>query len=301
VTITGCAVPARVGRPTITSAPSDRYLLKTVPFFPQKEFQCGPAALAMTLAWSGVPVSPQELTPEVFTPSQKGSLQSAMIAAARRHDRIVYGLSDPKSLSDEIAAGHPVVVLQNLGLSWYPVWHYAVVIGLDFTDGTVILHSGTTSHKRISLRTFAYTWARSNYWGLLVLPPGELPAAVKEKDYLLAVGKLERMGRWETAARGYETALNQWPDSLPAHVGLGVCRYELGDLNLAEAVFRRAAVKFPHDGAVFNNLAQVLMAQGRNAEAIDAAMRAIQLGGPLKSHFEGTLIEIRQQPPTPIQ
>lgn len=216
-----------------------------------------------------------------------------MIAAVRRHDRIVYRLSDPKSLSDEIAAGHPVVVLQNLGLSWYPVWHYAVVIGLDFTDGTVILHSGTTSHKRISLKTFEYTWARSDYWGLLILPPSLLPAVAAEEDYLRAVGHLERLGRWDIAAGGYQSALRRWPESLPATIGLGMCRYEQGDLKTAETIFRDATLKFPDEGVLFNNLAQVLMDQGRQSEALDAVMRAIRIGGPLKAHFENTLEEIR--------
>ena len=218
-----------------------------------------------------------------------------MIAAARRQDRIVYGLSDPKSLSDEIAAGHPVVVLQNLGLSWYPVWHYAVVIGLDFTDDTVIMHSGTTSHKRISLRTFAYTWARSNYWGLLVLPPSLLPAAATEEDCLRAVGHLERLGRWDIAAGGYQSVLRRWPESLPAIIGLGMCRYGQGDLKTAETIFRHATLKFPDEGVLFNNLAQVLMDQGRKSEALDAVRKAIQLGGPLKTYFENTFEEIRNR------
>jgi hypothetical protein len=295
VTIGGCAGPAGISRPVLTNDPLDQYLLTAVPFFPQEAFQCGPAALAMALAWSGVPISPQELTPEVFTPSQKGSLQSAMIAAARRHDRIVCRLSDPKFLSDEIAAGHPVVVLQNLGLSWYPVWHYAVIIGLDFTDGTVIMHSGTTSHKRVSLKTFEFTWARSNYWGLLVLPPSLLPAVATEEKYLRAVGHLERLGRWDIAAVGYQSALRRWPESLPATIGLGMCRYGQGDLKTAETIFRDATLKFPDEGVLFNNLAQVLMDQGRKSEALEAVMRAIQLGGSLKAHFETTLEEIRKR------
>lgn len=191
--------------------------------------------------------------------------------------------------------GHPVVVLQNLGLSWNPVWHYAVVIGLDLAKGNVILHSGTTPQKQISFKTFEHTWARSNFWGLLVLPPSQLPASAKEKDYLMAVSNLERLGRWDIAAQGYQTALDQWPDSLPATVGLGVCLYRTGDLESAEAVFREATLKFPDEGILFNNLAQVLMDQGRKTEALDAVMSAIERGGPLKTLFERTLEEIRKQ------
>jgi tetratricopeptide (TPR) repeat protein len=158
----------------------------------------------------------------------------------------------------------------------------------------VILHSGTTSHKRISLKTFAYTWARSNYWGVLVLPSSLLPAVAPEENYLRAVGHLERLGHWDTAAGGYQSALRRWPESLAATIGLGVCRYGQGDLKTAETIFRHATLKFPDEGILFNNLAQVLMDQGRKSEALDAVVRAIQIGGPLKAHFENTFEEIRK-------
>ena len=281
--------------PAITDPFRDQHVLNTVPFFPQEAYQCGPAALAMALAWSGVHVSPRDLATEVFTPSRNGSLQSAMVAATRRHDRIAYLLPDPDALIDEVAAGHPVIVLQNLGLSWYPVWHYAVVIGWDLTKGNLILHSGTTPHKQLGLSVFEHTWARSQFWGLLVLPPSQLPAVAEEKAYLTAVSHFERLGRWDIAADGYRTALGRWPDSLPATVGLGVCLYRIGDLAGAEAHFRDATVKFPSAGVMYNNLAHVLMEMGKSAEATQAALKAVEIGGPLKSEFESTLEEIRNR------
>lgn len=62
----------------------ERFEIAGVPFFPQEAYQCGPAVLAMTLVWSGVPVTPDKVAPEVFTTALKGSLQSAVIGAARR-------------------------------------------------------------------------------------------------------------------------------------------------------------------------------------------------------------------------
>ncbi|MGD8700868.1 MAG: PA2778 family cysteine peptidase [Desulfosarcina sp.] len=292
--MTSCAGPSEIRLPAANQAHPDRFQLTTVPFFPQKDYQCGPAALAMTLTWSGVAVTPQDLVAEVFTASKKGSLQSAMVAAVRRHDRIAYLLAGPQSLTAEIAAGNPVVVLQNLGLSWYPVWHYAVVIGWS-ADSRLILHSGTTPFKQISLKTFERTWARSHFWGLLVLPPDRLPADASETRYLQAVSQLERLGRWDIAARGYEAARDRWPNSLAALMGLGVCRYQAGDLPSAEAVFRQATVTFPSEGVAFNNLAQVLIDQGRRTEALAAVRQAILLGGPFQAQFEQTLEEIRNQ------
>jgi len=293
VVLSGCAGRTGIGWPRPEGRRPDPYLMAEIPFYPQKVHQCGPAALAMALNWSGVNVSPQDLTDEVFTPSRKGSLQSAMIAAARRHGRIAYLLAEPADLIDEIAAGHPVIVLQNLGLSWIPVWHYAVVVGWDAAAGDVILHSGTIPFKPTAFATFQRTWARSDFWGLLVLPPSRLPATAKEADYLAAVSPLERMGRWKTAMQAYRSALERWPDSLAATVGIGVCLYRSGDLTSAEAHFRAAIEQFPRQGVLYNNLAQVLLDQGRRDEALEAVRQAIACGGPLKAHFEQTLEEIQ--------
>ena len=295
VVLFGCAGRAGIGWPRAEGELTAPYLIEKIPFYPQTAHQCGPAALAMALNWSGVNASAQELAEQVFTPSRKGSLQSAMIAAARRHDRIACLLAEPADLIDEIAAGHPVIVLQNLGLSWIPVWHYAVVVGWDAAAGNLILHSGAIAFKPTAFATFERTWARSDFWGLLVLPPSRLPATAKEADYLAAVSPLERMGRWNTAMRAYRTALERWPDSLPATVGIGVCLYQSGDLASAEAHFRGAIERFPGEGVLFNNLAQVLLDQGRRNEALLAVRQAIACGGPLKAHFEQTLEEIRNR------
>ena len=44
--------------------------LTQVPFFPQTIHQCGPAALATVLGWSGVPATPEELAPQVYIPDR---------------------------------------------------------------------------------------------------------------------------------------------------------------------------------------------------------------------------------------
>ena len=271
----------------------DRYVLNSVLFYPQKAFQCGPSALAMALEWSGVPSNPEALTPEVFTPSRKGSLQSAIIAASRRHGRVAYPVSGPDALLAEISAGHPVIVLQNLGLSWFPTWHYAVVIGFDLRKGVMVLHSGITPRKQISLKVFEYTWARSDHWGLLVLPPSQLPATATEHEYISAILGLEKTGQWKAAVKGYETALNRWPDSLLAYIGLGNSYYTLGELESAKKTFQEAIRRYPTEGSVYNNLAEVLKKQGKNQEALKAAYKAVELGGPLANEYQKTLEEIQ--------
>ncbi|UCF83571.1 MAG: PA2778 family cysteine peptidase [Desulfobacteraceae bacterium] len=273
------------------------YEIDSIPFHPQKAYQCGPAALAMVLGWSGIMVDPDALAPKVFTPSRKGSLQSAMIGVARRQSRVAYPISSPNEMLTEVAAGHPVIVLQNLGLSWYPVWHYAVVIGYDLNQGIVILHSGVTSRKQLTLRVFENTWARSDHWGLLVLPPSRLPATAKEGRYISAVLGLEKARQRRAAVEGYKAALVRWPESLYALIGLGNSYYALGDLESAETAFREATRRSPNNGSAFNNLAQVLWEQGKKQEALEAARKAVSIGGPLATIYQKTLEEIQAEKP----
>ena len=277
-----------------TGSLAPRFVIDGVPFSPQEAYQCGPAAMAMALSWTGLPLGPEDLVDEVYTPARKGSLQSAMLTAARRHGRIAYEIFGMKALLAEVAAGHPVIVLQNLGLAWYPVWHYAVVIGYDAGSETVFLHSGTTAERSMSAGIFYNTWKRSDFWGLLVLRPTQLPATADETKFVAAVYGLEKARQWQVAVAGYQTALSRWPQSLPAAMGLGNSFYALGDLASAETAFREAARHHPESGAAFNNLAQVLFEQGALEAALDAARTAVALGGPLKTTFQKTLEEIQR-------
>ena len=294
ILFSGCAGLNRPVLPEQAVGIPPRVELETVPFYPQKEYQCGPASLAMVLNWSGLPIYPEELTAEVFTPELKGSLQSAMVSTVRRNGRVAYVFTGLSNLFAEVAAGHPVIILQNLGLSWYPVWHYAVVIGYDLSERYVILRSGNIRRKLMSFQVFEKTWSRGNYWGLLILQSNQLPATVKEDLYLKALLGLEKARQFRTAIDGYHTALTQWPENLTALIGIGNCYYALGELENAEKVLRKAIRLHPNSGPAFNNLAQIFFEQGRKKEALAAAKKAVSLGGPMSSVYQKTLDEIER-------
>jgi len=295
--LSGCAVIQRGDWPQGLEGIAPRREIASVPFFPQDEYQCGPAALAMALAWSGLDVQPAELTEKVYTASLQGSLQPAMIAGARRSGRLAYVISGTAALIREIAAGNPVIVLQNLGLSWAPVWHYAVAIGYDIPADEIVLHTGLNAGERTSMGIFQNTWARAENWGLLVLKPSQLPTTAKETLWVEAALGLERAQQPAAAVESYHAALSRWPQNLSAMMGLGNSYYALGDLKNSEIAFRRAAEAHPENGAAFNNLADVLLRQGRKSEALDAVRKAISLGGPQKDTFQKTLEEIESTAP----
>ena len=268
--------------------------LHEVPFYPQEEYQCGPAALAMVLNWSGLTVTPEDLTPQVYLPARQGSLQPEMLAATRRYGRVAYVLQPRlRDLMTEVAAGHPVVVLQNLAFSWYPKWHYAVVVGVDPAADQVVLRSGIEQRHVVPLKLFERTGRRGGYWAMVVLPPQRLPATAEERPYLNVVAALERHGDPAQAMAAYGRALTRWPQSLGGWIGLGNTRYALGDKQGAAEAFARAVAAHPESAAAHNNLAQALADLGRFDEAEAAARRALEIGGPLTSTYQETLTEIR--------
>lgn len=293
--LSGCGLVSTGRLPQTVNSPP-RAMVAGVPFFAQEELQCGPAALAMALHWSGLAVQPSDLTPEVFSPGLQGSLQSGLIGSARRHGRVAYPIAGSESLLAEVSAGHPVIVLVNLGFFWYPKWHYAVVIGYDQERGEVILHSGLNANEHLNSTVFMNIWKRSEYWGLLILPPDRLPAGVTEEAWLTAVAGLEKAEQWREAAIGYGVAQKRWTQSFGAWMGLGNSRYGLRDHAGAAEAFRRATLLQPENGMAFNNLAHVLAEQGKRKEALDAAQRAVELGGPLLDNFRQTLARIKTIP-----
>ena len=270
--------------------------LSEVPFFAQEAFQCGPASLSMSLNAAGIAVTPETLKPELYLPDRHGSLQVEMLAATRRHGATAYQLApELNDMLREIAAGTPVVVLQNLAFGWYPVWHYAVAIGYDLDHAEIILRSGPEQRQILPMKTFEYTWARSGYWAMVALPPGKIPETAEETSFIAAVSAFEKISDPERAQSTYIAALNRWPGNLAAQIGVGNTAYRLHDLAQAETAFRQAAHDHPDSVAAFNNLAQTLADQTRYEEALEAAHRAVSLGGPLAQVAQETLADIERR------
>lgn len=295
--LAGCAAPQVSG--LLERRPPDlptRVELAQTPFFPQEEYQCGPASLATVLQHAGKTASPESLRPQVFVPGRQGSLQAEMLAGARRAGLLAYPPApNVEALLREIAAGTPAVVLQNLALDWAPLWHYAVAIGYDLEARKILLRSGVTRRLAMSLDTFERTWARGGYWAMLALPPDRLPAGAAEGPYVSAAAALERTDP-AAASRAYETALSRWPQNLAAHLGLGNAKYALRDLPGATAAYRRVTQQHPRFADAWNNLAQAMFELGVRDEALAAARRAVAIGGPRLDTYRQTLEHIQRSP-----
>lgn len=267
----------------------ERVELGAVPFFPQRDYQCGPAALAMTLGNFAVKVTLADLVGQVYLPARQGSLQAEMLAAPRRYGLVSYRLAPRfEDVLREVAAGTPVIVLQDYGVWPIPIWHYAVVAGYDRSREELVLRSGEKRRLTMPFGILEYTWKESKYWAMVAVPPDRIPATATESGYLAAISALAGAGDPRAARAAYATFLQRWPDNLAAGIGLANAHHALGDLPEAEAVLRRTLVRHPDSAVVLNNLAQTLSDQGRQDEALQFIDRAAGLPGPFAAAVEDT-------------
>lgn len=290
----GCgSIPDRVA--ALPAAQSSVEITAT-PFYPQERYQCGPAALTTVLAFSGVHASLDTVTGLTYIPGREGSLQTELLATARSFERIPYRIEGTMAaLAAELAAGRPVLVLQNLGVSWYERWHYAVVIGIDVASGEVVLRSGTDRRRVTSLDTFLRTWQRGGYWAVVLLHPGKLPADPDRDKYFTAIADFETAGEPQFASKAWEAALQYWPGDPLALFGKASAEFRQGQFKASEQSYRLLLAEQPEMHAARNNLAYALAEQGKVNEAIaelHELLARVALDDPLRDEYEASLREL---------
>lgn len=271
--LSGCMTPQALRLREQPPAPVE---LTGVPYFAQQDHQCGPATLAMVLGYLGQPVSPESLAPDLYLPAREGTLAQELTAQARRHGYLPEQLApDLRALTQALADGTPVIVLQNNGLSWYPLWHYAVLIGVDPARGEVILRSGAQQRLTESWSVFDRTWARGERWAIRLLDPRQ-PWPVSTKADAL-VPQLLAFARTQPALAmpALRQGVARWPQQVALWLALANAEEGGAGVKAAEAVLREGLAALPDTPWLLNNLADALLRQGRASEALPLAQRAV--------------------------
>lgn len=272
--LSACMTPQALD---LRGQPPQAVELSAVPFYAQREYQCGPAALAMVMSYLGRAITPDELAPSLYIPDREGTLADELLAQSRMRGFVPERLTpDLRVIAQAVAEGSPVIVFQNNGLSWYPVWHYAVVIGVDAARGKVILRSGEEPRLVMSWSVFDRTWTRSGRWAIRLLPvTAEWPASAAlpvVSRQLLAMSRVAPA----FALTGVRRALQRWPQEVPLWLALAKVTEQEQGLASAEAVLREGLLALPEAPWLLNNLADVLTRSGQPSEALTLARRALQ-------------------------
>lgn len=274
-----CSVNPKLALPA-----GDALLLGGVPFHPQTEYQCGPAALAGILGASGVDITPEQLRPQVYLPKRQGSLQLELLGASRRAGRIAYVIDrEPEAVLAELDAGRPVLVLQNVLTPSVPRWHYAVVVGSDPARNRLLLNTGVHRARATRAGGFLRTWDWADRWGIVALRPGELPARADPLRYAEAVAAFEPVGGAAASRLAWEAARQRWPGDHRAYLALGNLDYAAGHLDAALASFGQGLVASPREPVLSNNYASVLAetgCPGRARQVLDEALDVLAANSP---------------------
>ncbi|SFX11955.1 PA2778 family cysteine peptidase [Marinospirillum alkaliphilum] len=275
-----------------------RHLITTLPFFPQQAFQCGPAALATLLVFQDIDITPEELIDQVYLPARQGSLQIELLASARQRGLIPYPLETHQQLLQEVAAGHPVLVFQNLGLSLQPVWHFAVISGYDLEQRVFYLNSGTRQNHVTDFSTFHHTWQRGGNWAWLLLPPDQLPVSTELTTSLKAIHQLELAGQPEIAATAYQVSMLRWPEAPLPRLLLANIEYQLERPARVAELLNEALLLEPGLVAAWHNFGQVLT---QHTECKAEAARALSCAARLQGREDTNLMEKQSHGNCPLK
>ena len=269
-----CATPSQ----TPYRYPTSDIRQINAPFFDQASNYCGPAALASILNFYGKPITVDEAASKVYSPKAKGSLNIEVGAAPRHWGFVSYPLAHSfDSIVQEVSANHPVLVLQNLGFSWWPQWHYATAVGFDPASDELILHSGHIANYRIARRTFMNTWRRSEYWARVIVPPSQAPATAMAADYLASISALEQSGHKDDAIAAYQTAAMRYPNNSTAQLMTANALLANDQADAAHWYFLAALRTAPKDATIWNNFAYAMKQSGCEINA----QRAITVASTL--------------------
>jgi len=145
-------------------------IIEGIPFFPQEEFQCGPASLAGVLNYYGWRISPADIAAEIFSPQARGTLDMDMVFYAQKKGlRAEKYRGSFEDLQAQIDSRRPLIALIDQGFWVYQRHHFVVVVGYD--QGSIVVNSGKEERKFIARESFLRTWKKTKFWTLRITPP----------------------------------------------------------------------------------------------------------------------------------
>jgi hypothetical protein len=197
--LTGCIGPSETQQ-ALHGLP-ERVELTGVPAFPERAYFGAPSALGSLLVQHGIDSSPGMLVKQLQLPQQEQQLEQNILTQINANGLLAYPLRPQlAALLQQVAAGYPVLLRFNEGFGWMGMPRYAVLIGYDSTEQTLLLRAGNSRRWETGFSSFASAWESAGSWAVLVLAPLQLPAKVDGPRWLQAADQLERSGQSVAAA-----------------------------------------------------------------------------------------------------
>ena len=156
------------------SVPENAKIIPGVPFYPQEDYQCGPASLATVMNYwqarsNKEKIGVKEITDAIYSRGARGVLPSDLENYPVTRGFITHQFEGSiEDLRGHVDQGIPVIIFVDQGLSIYQVNHFMVVTG--YTDNGVVVNDGRREKEVITNSRLEKTWKRTGYWALRVVP-----------------------------------------------------------------------------------------------------------------------------------
>lgn len=151
----------------VNQAFTTEYMIDSVPFFPSKDFQCGPSSLAMVFNFYGFQITPEEISKDIYSEGARGTSDFDMILYAKlKGFKALQYRGSFDNLKKNIMLNKPLIVMVDEGFWFYKKYHFMVVVGFDSLN--VIVNSGQKRHQKIDLSEFMEKWQKTDFWTLLI-------------------------------------------------------------------------------------------------------------------------------------
>jgi tetratricopeptide (TPR) repeat protein len=137
-------------------------VISDVPFFRQKQHECGPAALACVYNFLGLQQDVEEISKRIYSRKQKGSLNLQLLIDAREQGLTATMYSGSfERIREAVDDGTPLTLMISEGGDSL---HYIVVVGYE-GDGlsTIVVHDGYRPHKRYAREELETKWRATGY------------------------------------------------------------------------------------------------------------------------------------------
>ncbi|WP_144393345.1 PA2778 family cysteine peptidase [Pleionea sediminis] len=276
--IWGCATPPQTLALQTNPPPvNQRHYIERVPFYAQQQFYCGPTVLAEALSFYGNTVSPEEVAPLMFVPEKEGTFQIELVAAARSKGYLAYQTrGELNDIIQLVSDNKPIIVFQNLSISWFPQWHYALVVGYDLEKQSFTLYSGTYKDYEIPFDVFERTWQRGQFWLLAIVPPDKSSRYFDSFVYTSAAHDLISTNQRVNGVKALKTATKQWPNYWLPYFLLGN-HYLSSNLKESLKWYALGIKGGVEEAAYFNNYAYALLKSQQLSDAKSVIAKAIAL------------------------
>ncbi|TAN61711.1 peptidase C39 [bacterium] len=167
-----CSAPGRgVVISDLRQNPGAGRVIDNVPFFPQSDYMCGPAALASVMGYYGGNDGISDVARQVYQERLKGTLPIDLaIYAKERGFEVNYYSGGLDDLKEKLSAGVPLILFLNLGFKSYPVGHYITALGYNDNLKVVLAHSGIVKEDVFTYKKLLDAWQKTGFATLHLTP-----------------------------------------------------------------------------------------------------------------------------------